>query len=186
LPFISWGQVWRADRFWQGCHRAFFRTPVASNGLWHRLCRREHSGKSDIPDLQNKARVLASIDSASPRMLGPCDEGRNPTLTDGSNPDFYRHACDASFGRAPQTAITTCRSRRICSNRPLWQHGLIRFGWPGCFGTLKTALVHQACYKTRAAARHDLFASIEGYYNRQRLHSDLLYITPEQAERQAA
>jgi putative transposase len=47
-----------------------------------------------------------------------------------------------------------------------------------CFGTLKTALVHQACYKTRAAARHDLFASIDGYYNRQRLHSALLYITP--------
>jgi hypothetical protein len=29
-------------------------------------------------------------------------------------------------------------------------------------------------------------ASIEGYYNRQRLHSALGYITPEQAERQAA
>jgi putative transposase len=36
-----------------------------------------------------------------------------------------------------------------------------------CFGTLKTELVHQACYKTRDAARHDLFAYIEGYYNRQ-------------------
>jgi hypothetical protein len=36
-----------------------------------------------------------------------------------------------------------------------------------CFGTLKTELVHQACYKTQDAARHDLFAYIEGYYNRQ-------------------
>jgi putative transposase len=54
-----------------------------------------------------------------------------------------------------------------------------------CLGTLKTELVHQACYKTRNAARHDLFAYIEGYYNRQRLHSALGYITPEQAERQA-
>jgi hypothetical protein len=27
-----------------------------------------------------------------------------------------------------------------------------------CFGTLKTELVHQACYKTRDAAQHDLFA----------------------------
>ena len=33
-----------------------------------------------------------------------------------------------------------------------------------CFGTWKTELVHQACYKTRDAARHDLFAYIEGYY----------------------
>jgi hypothetical protein len=56
----------------------------------------------------------------------------------------------------------------------------------GCFGTLKTELVHQACYPTRDVARHDLFAYIEGYYNRQRLHSALGYITPEQAERQAA
>jgi putative transposase len=55
-----------------------------------------------------------------------------------------------------------------------------------CFGTLKTELVQQACYPTRDAARHDLFAYIEGYYNRQRLHSSLGYITPEQAERQAA
>jgi putative transposase len=55
-----------------------------------------------------------------------------------------------------------------------------------CFGALKTELVHQACYKTREAARHDLFAYIERYYNRQRLHSAVLYITPEQAERQAA
>ena len=55
-----------------------------------------------------------------------------------------------------------------------------------CFGTIKTELVHQVCYKTRDEARHDLFAYIEGYYNRQRLHSALGYITPEQAERQAA
>jgi putative transposase len=43
-----------------------------------------------------------------------------------------------------------------------------------------------ACYPTRDAARHDLFAHIEKYYNLQRLHSALGYITPEQAERQAA
>jgi len=55
-----------------------------------------------------------------------------------------------------------------------------------CFGTIKTELVHQACYETRDAARRDLFAYIEGYYNRRRLHSAIGYITPEQAERQAA
>jgi putative transposase len=55
-----------------------------------------------------------------------------------------------------------------------------------CFGTIKTEFVQQAYYPTRAAARHDLFACIEGYYNRQRLHSALGYIIPEQEERQAA
>ena len=47
-----------------------------------------------------------------------------------------------------------------------------------CFGTLKTELVHHACYPTRDAARHDLFAYIEGYYNRQRLHSALAISPP--------
>ena len=55
-----------------------------------------------------------------------------------------------------------------------------------CFGTGKTELVHPACYKTRDAARHALFAYIEGHYTRQRLRSALGYIAPEPAERQAA
>jgi transposase InsO family protein len=54
------------------------------------------------------------------------------------------------------------------------------------FHTLKTELVHHANYPTREAAKRDLFAYIEGYYNRQRLHSALGYLTPEQAELQAA
>ena len=54
------------------------------------------------------------------------------------------------------------------------------------FHTLKTELVHHAAYATREAAKRDLFAYIEGYYNRQRLHSALGYLTPEQAELQAA
>ncbi|MGB8900372.1 MAG: IS3 family transposase, partial [Methylocella sp.] len=51
---------------------------------------------------------------------------------------------------------------------------------------LKTELVHQTSFPTREAAKRELFAYIEGYYNRQRIHSALGYITPEQAERQAA
>jgi transposase InsO family protein len=54
------------------------------------------------------------------------------------------------------------------------------------FHTLKTELVHHTSYATREAAKRDLFAYIEGYYNRQRLHSALGYLTPEQAELHAA
>ena len=54
------------------------------------------------------------------------------------------------------------------------------------FGTLKTELVHQREYPDRDAARRDLFAYIEGYYNRQRRHSAIGYITPEQAQAKAA
>jgi putative transposase len=54
------------------------------------------------------------------------------------------------------------------------------------FGTLKTELVPQGDYPDRQAARRDLFAYIEGYYNRQRIHSAIGYITPEQADRKTA
>ena len=54
------------------------------------------------------------------------------------------------------------------------------------FHTLKTELVHHTRYTPREAARRDLFAYIETYYNRQRLHSALGYRTPEQREAQAA
>src|SRR5664279_2745847 len=76
--------------------------------------------------------------------------------------------------------------RCLHSRKPLDRYRSINAPMESCFGTIKTELVHQACYPTRKAARHDLFVYIEGYYNRQRLHSALGYITPEQAERKAA
>jgi hypothetical protein len=45
---------------------------------------------------------------------------------------------------------------------------------------------NQRRWATRDEARRDLFAYIEGYYNRQRIHSALGYLTPEQAERTAS
>ena len=39
------------------------------------------------------------------------------------------------------------------------------------FGTLKTELVHHREYADRDTARRALFAYIEGYYNRARIHS---------------
>jgi len=54
------------------------------------------------------------------------------------------------------------------------------------FGTLKTELVHDGEYPDRDAARRDLFAYIEGYYNRQRIHSAIGCITPEEAEAKSA
>ena len=39
------------------------------------------------------------------------------------------------------------------------------------FGTLKTELVHHREYPDRDTARRELFAYIEGYYNRARIHS---------------
>jgi len=44
------------------------------------------------------------------------------------------------------------------------------------FGTLKTELVHQCEYPDRDAARRDLFAYIEGYYNRASEHPSVYAI----------
>jgi transposase InsO family protein len=54
------------------------------------------------------------------------------------------------------------------------------------FHTLKVELVHQQRWGTREDAKRGLFAYIECDYNRQRLHSALGDLTPEQAERRAS
>ncbi|UZO99336.1 Transposase (plasmid) [Roseomonas mucosa] len=54
------------------------------------------------------------------------------------------------------------------------------------FHTLKVELVQQRRWDTRDEARRDVFAYIESYYNRQRIHSALGYRTPEQMENAAA
>ena len=47
------------------------------------------------------------------------------------------------------------------------------------FGTLKTELVNDARYATRDEARQSVFEWIEVFYNRQRRHSSLGYLSPE-------
>ena len=51
------------------------------------------------------------------------------------------------------------------------------------FSTLKCEHVHFQNYQTRPAAQTDIFASIVGFYNRQRRHSSLGYLSPDEFER---
>jgi transposase InsO family protein len=50
------------------------------------------------------------------------------------------------------------------------------------WGKLKTEMVHHERFVTREAARLAVFDYIEVFYNRQRLHSSLEYVSPEQFE----
>jgi putative transposase len=54
------------------------------------------------------------------------------------------------------------------------------------FATLKVELVHDARWATRQAARAELFEYIEVFYNGQRRHSALGYLSPRAFERQRA
>ena len=54
------------------------------------------------------------------------------------------------------------------------------------FHTLKTELVYHTHYATRAEATRDIFAYIEGFYNRTRRHSAIGYISPIEMELKAA
>jgi putative transposase len=54
------------------------------------------------------------------------------------------------------------------------------------FHTLKTELVHHRHYATREDATRDIFAYVEGFYNRTRRHSAIGYLSPIEMELKAA
>jgi putative transposase len=54
------------------------------------------------------------------------------------------------------------------------------------FHTLKTELVYHQHYATKEQAKRDIFAYIEGYYNRTRRHSSIGYISPIEMELKTA
>jgi transposase InsO family protein len=81
--------------------------------------------------------------------------------------------------------------------RALAQHGIVcsmsRRGdcWDNAvaesfFATLKVELVHDAAWATRAAARAELFEYLELFYNAQRRHSTLGYLSPRAFEQRWA
>jgi transposase InsO family protein len=59
-----------------------------------------------------------------------------------------------------------------------WDNAVMESFW----STLKTELVNHERYATRAQARASIFEYIEVFYNRQRLHSSLGYLSPETFE----
>jgi transposase InsO family protein len=50
------------------------------------------------------------------------------------------------------------------------------------FASLKEECIHRHSWPTRALARRAVFDYIEIFYNRQRLHSSLGYLTPVEYE----
>ena len=111
-------------------------------------------------------------------------------------------ACDAlqmaldRRGRPTGVLVHTDRGSQYCSRayrRLLRDHGLTASmsAKGSCydnacaesfFRSLKVGALHGESFPTRAAMRQAVFEYIEGYYNRQRLHSTLGYLSPEDYE----
>ncbi len=72
-------------------------------------------------------------------------------------------------GRSPQS---------LSRPRQCWDNAVAE----SFFATLKTELIHRHSWATRAYARRAVFDFVEVFYNRQRLHSSLGYLSPAEYE----
>ena len=82
---------------------------------------------------------------------------------------------------------TSERFRKVCEDYSI----TLSMGSGSCYDnaavasfshTVKTELVYLQKFNDRQVARRTLFEYIEGFYNRQRLHSTLGYLSPEEYE----
>jgi putative transposase len=107
-------------------------------------------------------------------------------------PGLLHHSDRGSQGRPLESAQYAAHENR----RLLDEHGMLcsmsRKGdcWDNApmesfFGSLKAEL-DDGPFETRQAARITLFGFLEGFYNRERLHSAIGYVTPNRKEQIAA
>ncbi len=59
---------------------------------------------------------------------------------------------------------------------------MIMLLWSRIASTLKCECISRTCFPTRAAAKQTIFEYIECFYQRQRRHSSLGYLSPVQYE----
>jgi putative transposase len=81
-----------------------------------------------------------------------------------------QYTCQGYQQRLSSYGIVVSMSRKgDCDDNALME---------SCYGTLKTECVARQSYQACAPARQSIFESLEIFYNRQRLHSSLGYISP--------
>lgn len=85
-----------------------------------------------------------------------------------------QYASDDYMHLLQNNGITASMSRR----GDCWDNAVMESFW----STFKCELVHQAHYQTREQARASIFDYIEVFYNRNRMHSSLGYVSPEAFE----
>ena len=85
-----------------------------------------------------------------------------------------QYACGAYRSLLARNGLTCSMSR----TGNCYDNAVMESFW----GTLKTELVYRQKYTTRKHARRSIFEYIEVFYNRQRRHSSLGYVSPEAFE----
>lgn len=153
--------VWAADLTYVSTRQGWLYLAVLLDLASRRVIGWSMSGRPD-PDL-----TLAALDMAVQR--------RKP------KPGLLHHS-----DRGIQYSCTAYLERLRCHQ---FQPSLSRLGdcWDNAvvesfFHTLKVERLQRAPYRTREDAKQDLFEYIEVWYNRQRRHSSLGYVSPDEYE----
>jgi putative transposase len=134
------------------------------------------------------------LDLASRRVVGwAAGATLDQTLTMGAlqraltlrqpPPGLLHHSDQGTtyLGGAYQGLLTRHGCQVSCSRRgDCWDNAVME----SFFATLKTELVHEAAWPTRAQAVGELAAFLDGWYNYERRHSSLGYLSPVEYERQ--
>jgi transposase InsO family protein len=171
--------------------------PVAPNVLGRQfgaelLDRKWAADITYVPTAEGWLYLAAVIDLCSRKVVGWSMAGhmRTGLVSDALRMALARrrpgggllHHSDRGAQYASEDYQRLLRSHGIaCSmsgRGDCWDNAAVESFW----GTLKTELVNHERYETRAQARASIFEYIEVFYNRQRLHSSIGYLSPEQFE----
>jgi len=147
-----------------------------------------------IPTREGWLYLAVTLDLHSRKIVGwEVDERLSPALTIAS-------LKKAIPRRKPSSGLLHHSDQGLQYGHPAYQGILREYGFlesmsrkgncydelcvESFFKTLKTECIGKERYATREEAKRSLFAYIEGFYNRKRLHSALGYNSPEEFERQ--
>lgn len=171
--------------------------PVAANVLERNFLQKESNAVwaadiTYIPTREGWLYLAAVLDLHSRKIVGWAMEGR-------MSADLTVRALDMALAQRNPGAELLHHSDRGSQYAAMeYQEMLNRHGitvsisrkrdcWDNApmesfFGKLKTELVHHKDYKTHKEAKADVFDYIEVFYNRQRRHSSLGYLSPADFE----
>ena len=135
-----------------------------------------------VLDLFSRRLVGWAMDEHMPDKL--TQEALEMAILQRRPPDqLLHHADQGSQSTSDQYQALLAKHRRLASFSGLgccYDNAPMERFW----ATLKTELISPHHYRTRAEAKNAIFAYIETWYNRQRRHSTLGYLSPEHFEHQ--